>query len=101
MSRRTSIGGPAAEHATAASALQRKSGLVAPLAALGLAAAAIAGAYATSKRHTPTRPHTTIVGVAPTHADNAPDVVGAFPPEPGPEGTEGQWVGDVASVAAS
>lgn len=88
----------AAGHATTESALRRKTALLAPLAALGLAAAAIGGAYATSNRSTPASPRAN-PGITPTQADTAPTLQGAFPAEPGPEGVQGQWIGDLASVS--
>src|SRR2546421_8697504 len=97
----TPPGRPADGLATADSAPRRKSALLAPLAALGVAAAAIAGAYATSNRSTTAPSPTAIAGVSATQAVTAPALQRAFPAEPGPEGVEGQWVGDVASATLS
>jgi hypothetical protein len=73
----------------------------ASLGALALAAAAIVGAYATSHRTTSVPAQTGVGAVAASESDTAPALLGAFPAEPGPEGTVGQWVGDAASVTVA
>ena len=90
-----------ATHPTAETAAGRRSAVLAPLAALVLAAGAIAGAYATSNQDTSAPPPTGVVSSARLQTVTAPPLQGAFPAEPGPEGAEGQWVGDAASVTVA
>jgi hypothetical protein len=92
-------GRPAGEPATTHAKPRRNGVLWATLAALTLAFGAIAGAYLTSRRSTPSQPRSSAIAAGPAQANTAPALQGAFPPEPGPEGTEGQWIGDAASIS--
>jgi hypothetical protein len=92
------VGPPGGRPATAHRESRRRAVLLAPLSALAFAGVAITGAYLTSGRSTP-RPSGSAKLAAPSsRASSAPPLRGAFPFEPGPEGTTGQWIGDAASI---
>lgn len=96
----TPPGRPAIQRTRAGAARQRKLAVLTPLAALGLAAVAIGGTYLTSGQSTRSRSKSAI-SAASAQANataTAPTMRGAFPVEHSPAGTEGRWIGDVASV---
>jgi hypothetical protein len=80
--------------------LRRITARTVPAAALVLAAVSIAAAYAISQASSPGGAK---LGTSATFLGEGPAVRvdNAFPVERGPHGTQGQWIGDAASIAPS
>ena len=76
-----------------------RSGYAGPLAALALAILAGVSAYLISHTSTPPAARVTASSLASAPAYPTPALVGALPPETGPDGTAWQWVTKEASVA--